>query len=286
MMKRIHTLFMPYILWVLIAFVLRFVWGIIKHDLPGFSIQSLQCFFTSNGALRLFYDRPIVEWCSSTLGYAVDISKPINGPLWYVRELIVLVILSPLIWKVIKISSNYIIVVFGLLFLLNVGLPFVLISPTALFFFSAGASFSIGDNDFLNVFHRYKVLSFTGSAVFLLLPFLIIKPIWNDFFYRCFVLSNVVMMFNLVYELYDADRIHPYKLLTESSFFIYACHSVLITEISNFLLWRALPITVEWMSVLKVFLRPAVAVGISLLIFSIMKKVCPRTLGILTGGRV
>ena len=46
-----------------------------------------------------------------------------------------------------------------------------------------------------------------------------------------------------------------------------------------------LPITAEWMLVLKVFLRPAVTVGICLLIFVVMKKICPKILGLLTGGR-
>lgn len=284
-LKRTNTLLIPYVLWISIAFVLKFVWAILKHDLPGFSIQSLQCFFTCNGALRLFYDRPIVEWCGSVLGYAVDASKPIDGPLWYVRELIVLVLLSPLIWKAIKVSRYYVVALFGICYLLIIGLPFVLISPTALFFFSAGAAFTIGGKDFLNVFHRYKVLSFSASAIFLFLTFLITDSLWNGLVHRCFVLSNVVMIFNIVSDIYDAGRIHPNKLLTDSSFFIYAGHVVLITELSNFFLWRVLPITTEWMAVLKVFLRPAVAVGICLLIFSIMRKICPKTLSVLTGGR-
>lgn len=284
-LKRIKTLLLPYVLWILIAFVLKFVRSILKHELPKLSITSLQCFFTSNGALRMFFDRPLEEWSISILGYAVDASKPIDAPLWYIRELIVLVLLSPLIWKAIKVSSSYVLAVFGILYLLNVGLPFVLISPTALFFFGAGAAFTIDGKDFLNAFHRYKVLSFAASAIFLFLSFLITDSLWNGLVFRCFVLSNVVMIFNIVSDMYDAGRIRPNQLLTDSSFFIYAGHAVLITEISNFLLWRALPITTEWMALLKVFLRPAIAVGICLLIFSIMRKTCPKTLSVLTGGR-
>lgn len=284
-LKRINTLFIPYVLWVSIDFIMKYVRAVLKHELPGFNIQSLQCFFTSNGSLRFLYDRPIVEWSDSILGYAVDISKPIDAPLWYVRELIVLVLLSPVIWKTIKITSNNIIAVFGILYLLNVGLPFVLISPTALFFFSAGAAFTIGGKDFLNVFHRYKVPSLAASAIFLFLSFLIIDSLWNGLIFRCFVLSNVVLVFNIISDVVDAGRIRPNQLLTDSSFFIYAGHAVLITEISNFLLWRIFPITTEWMALLKVFLRPAIAVGICLLIFSIMKKICPKTLSVLTGGR-
>lgn len=81
---------------------------------------------------------------------------------------------------------------------------------------------------------------------------------------RLFVIVSVVAVFNLVGDLYDKG-LRPVGILTDSSFFIYASHLVLITEISNFLLWRILPITAEWMLVLKVFLRPAVAVGICLL---------------------
>ncbi len=284
--KRIKSLFIPFVLWIAVTFVLKFAWGIFKHELPGFSISAIKNYFISRGGLRMFYDRPIVEFANSFLGYTVDASKPLDGPLWYVRDLIVLVLLSPVIWTILNKSRYYAVAILGLIYLLFIGFPFVLVSPTGLFFFSAGAAFSMSGKDFLETFRKFKLPSIILSIIFLVMAFVITNPIWNDLVYRLFVISTVVTIFNVTAGLYDAGRIKPVKLLTDSSFFIYASHAVLITEISNFLLWRALPITAEWMLVLKIFLRPAVAVGICLLIFVVMRKICPKILGLLTGGRI
>lgn len=283
--KRIKSLFVPFVLWIAVAFVLKFAWGVLKHELPGFSISAIKDYFISSGGLRIFYDKPITEFSDSFLGFSVDASKPLDGPLWYVRDLIVLVLLSPVIWTILKKSRYYAVAILGLIYLLFIGFPFVLVSPTGLFFFSAGAAFSMSGKDFLETFKKFKQPSIILSLIFLVLAFAITNPIWNDLVYRLFVISTVVTIFNLTAGLYDAGRIKPIKLLTDSSFFIYASHAVLITEISNFLLWRTLPITAEWMLVLKVFLRPAVTVGICLLIFVVMRKICPKILGLLTGGR-
>lgn len=283
--KRIRTLFLPFVLWIAITFIMKFVWGILKNEIQGFNITALLDFFASNGAFRMFYDRPLVEYSDSVLGYAVNESKPLDGPLWYVRDLMVLVILSPLIWKFIKKAGQYAILTFLGIYLLIIGLPFVLISPVSLFFYSFGAAFSISGKDFLEYFKRFRIPSYIISSIFLVLSIMIVHPVWSGVIHRCFIIASVIAIFNLTVYLYDAGRLKPVKLLTDSSFFIYASHAVLITEISNFLLWRILPITAEWMLVLKVFLRPAVAVGICLFIFVAMRKICPKTLGALTGGR-
>lgn len=283
--KRGKTLFIPYILWIVIAFVFKFLWGILKKEFVQNGFFGIKEYFVRQGGLRIFYDRPLIIYDKSILGYLVDSSKPIDGPLWYVRELMILVLLSPVIWRVLKVTGNYALLGLGTIFLLFIGLPFVLVSPTSLFFFSIGAAFSISGKDFLECFRKWNIVSCIFSAVFLALSFVIEDPLWNELVSRCFVMAGVVMMSNLIADLYDAGRIKPVQLFTDSSFFIYVSHAVLITEISNFLLWRVFPITAEWMLILKVFLRPAVAVGICLLLFVAMKKICPKFLCLLTGGR-
>lgn len=283
--NRARTLLLPFILWIVIDFVMKYVWAILKHELPDFSFATFCEFLSDNGYLRIFYDRPLVEYSDSILGYAVDASKPIDGPLWYVRELIVLVLLAPAIWKALKATRYYAIAIFGILYLFNIGLPFVLVSPTGLFFFSLGAAFSIAEQDFLNVFKKFRLVSYILYGVLLLLCFVISDMILNALVFRCFVMVGVVMIFNLATSCYDVAKIKPVNILTNSSFFVYAGHAVLITEISNYLLWHALPFVTEWILVLKVFLRPVVSVGICLFIFVTMRRFCPKLLGALTGGR-
>lgn len=282
--KRARTLLIPFLLWIIIDFVAKYLWGVMKSEIDGFSLLSFKTFFFDSGGLRMFWDRPLVEYNNSLLGYLVDSSKPIDGPLWYVRDLMVMVLFAPLIWKMLKSTRYYALAALCAIYLFFIGFPFVLVSPIALFFFSFGASFSISGKDFLEVFRSIRFLSYSLSVILLALSFIIEGPVWGELITRMFVVVSVVALFNLVSDLYDKGQ-RPAKLLTDSSFFIYASHTVLITEISNFILWRALPIMAEWMLVLKVFLRPAVTVGLCLLLFVIMKKICPKTLSLLTGGR-
>ena len=282
--KRIRTLFVPFILWIIIDFIAKYVWGVMHAECPAINISTFKQFFFDSGGMRMFIDRPQITYEPSVLGYMVDTSKPINGPMWYVRDLMVMVILSPLILKLLNVACNYALIAFFLIYVLFIGLPFILVSPTALFFFSMGAFFSINGKDFLNIISRFKVLSYVLSIAMLVMAFLVESQLLGGLVYRLYIISTVVAIFNLFSDLYEKG-VRPVKLLTDSSFFIYASHAVLITEISNFILWRTLPITTEWMLVLKVFLRPAVTVGLCLLLFVAMKKICPKTLGLLTGGR-
>ena len=282
--KRVRTLLVPFLIWIVIDFAAKFVCGILKSEIDGFSLAALGEFFAQLGGLRIFWDRPIQEYVSSIFAYSVDISKPIDVPMWYVRDLLVMVLLSPIVWKTLKFARIYALVVLCLIYILFIGFPFVLVTPTALFFFSLGAYFSVYGQSCIERFGKFRVLSYLLSLALFVLTSFVRDSLMGDIMLRLFVIVSVVAVFNLVSDLYDRG-LRPVGVLTDSSFFIYASHAVLITEISNFLLWRILPITAEWMLVLKVFLRPAVAVGICLFIFVAMRKICPKTLGALTGGR-
>lgn len=284
--KRARTLLVPFLLWIALDFVAKYVWGIAKSEVAGgLGLASLQDFFCNEGGLRMFWDRPQHTSTVNLLGLILDTSKPINGPMWYVRDLMVMMVFAPLIWWLLKVTRGWIITVFFLLHTFDIGFPFILFSPTALFFFSVGAVFSIRGTEFLDAMRRWRLPSYLTAALLLTGVLALDGSLWGEVVFRIFVCIGVVACFCAVDALYGAGCIRECKLLTDSSFFIYASHAVLITEISNFLLWRALPITAEWMLVLKVFLRPAVAVGICLLLYVGMKKFAPRTLGILTGGR-
>lgn len=288
MKKRMKTLLLPYVLWIVIDFFAKFVFGILSSEIPGFDFSSLKDFFVNSGGFRIFYDRPIQDWDCSVLGYRIPSGKPIDGPLWYIRDLIIVMCLAPAIWAYLKQSNNLGLILLAVMYVLFVGIPLSGFSIIALFFFSVGAAFSMNGKTFMLVFKHYNLLSYALSAV-LLVALLFLSSKTSDVLagvlQRLFVIAASVALINIADALYERGVIHPVQLLVNSSFFVYASHAVLITEFANYFLWHILPFENEPVFLAKVFLRPLVAWSICIGLFLIFKKLAPRTLNVLTGHR-
>lgn len=286
--KRTKTLLLPFVLWIVIDFLAKFVFGVLMSEIPGFDFSSLKDFFVSSGGFRIFYDRPVQDYEKSVLGYWIPLCKPIDGPMWYVRDLFIVMCMAPAIWPFLTYTNNRGLVLLAVMYVLSVGIPLSGFSITALFFFSTGAAFSISSKTFVQVFKKYNYLSYVLSVIFLVAnlflsttSFVILAGVVQ----RLFVITGSVAIFNIVDALHDRGSIQPIPLLVNSSFFVYACHTVLITEFSNFILWHILPFENEPIFLAKVFLRPLFAWGICIGLFAALKKLAPRTLNALTGNR-
>lgn len=285
MKTRVSTLLIPFLLWIILDFAAKYIWGIAKGDIGGFSVSSIWDFFCHSGSLRIFWDRPHHTYSINLLGWTLDTSKPINAPMWYVRDLMMLIMVAPAIWWILKVSRYRVLAVFFLLNTFDIGFPFILFSPTAIFFFSVGAAFSMSGTDFLDKFQRFSLPSYIVAAILIIVVLILDGSMIGDAVYRLFVCAGVIACFCIVDSLYVHGRVREHRILIDSSFFVYASHAVLIMEISNFILWRLMPATTTWILVLKVFLRPIVTICICISLYIVMKKHVPRTLALLTGGR-
>lgn len=143
--RRFRTLMIPYFLWNSIALMKVFI---IK--LPLFSAlfpnaYKIDICFSLGRLFDTFFfnENGVVIYPDST-GIIVDNPQPIDGPLWYVRDLFSMIIISPIIYMAIcKFRRLFLIIVSLLWFYMtditNKGYPVQL--ATALFFFSWGGVF-------------------------------------------------------------------------------------------------------------------------------------------------
>ena len=285
--KRLKTLLLPYLCWIAIAFVFKFISGYLHSEIASFDLASVKSYFLSSGGFRMFYDQPFQEFSQTILGTDIIHTRPINGPLWFVRDLMAMCVLAPLLFWLIRRGGRIFIGILAALFVLNIEIPVPGFSASALLFFSAGAYFSINNLYFTVELKKIDRWSYILSIIFLCVIFALKATPYRlacEISCNMFALTAAVAAMNLACGLVTGGSVTECKILTSSSFFIYAAHS-LVMDLANFLLWRSLPFTAEWVLVLKVFLRPAVTVGICLLIFVTMRKLCPKFLGLLTGGR-
>lgn len=204
--------------------------------------------------------------------------SPIDYPLWFLRDLIMIVIVSPIIFYFVKRIGFP-----GVVMLFFLCMPFDLES---LFYFTV-AWMRIESKDPVELFSRFKWWSYALATILLVAIALTYREhhVAYGFIKYAFVAAGVCASFCFASTLLDngVAKVRPW--LAQASFFVYCSHAVLILhDISNYIVLHLLPGTVG-MACVGLFLRAALAIGICLGLYWLMERMTPRTLALLTGGR-
>lgn len=246
--KRFKTLLVPYVLWnVLAAVYIHF----------------------SVGMCWRFYDIFIA---------------PANFPLWFLRNLIILNIILPVIFlycKCLKESG----LVFLLLFFLFQSLFSVSDEFTvqSLFFFYLGFYLGLKKMSINSVPKWF--LSFNFSLFCVL--FAVLQFYWrHDLIVvrQLFLLTGVIVMIHVAYRVSQYRGCRWLMLLSSSSFFIYAAHKLGPTYISKTVLRYCLP-GFEATNLIVFILAPLLTVLICAVIYFLVRGICPKILYLFTGGK-
>ena len=98
--KRIGSLLVPYLLWNVIAFAGYFVTRFSGHIIKGAPMPNILAELGERGWLRIFWDRCLygeIRTAKMNLfGFAVSTSTPMNEPTWFLRDLMVVILFTPL----------------------------------------------------------------------------------------------------------------------------------------------------------------------------------------------
>ena len=143
--KRVSSLLIPYIIWNAIAIAMLYVKYEIIEKTPLTFIDYMSGFW--DFTQRVGYD-------------------PANGPLWYVHDLMVITLMSPLIYMLTKNkkAAHWYLFILSVLYATNICLPLVGFSNDAFLFFSIGAYIAI---------HNVNITKISGKiGVIMLLLYL------------------------------------------------------------------------------------------------------------------
>lgn len=295
--KRWHSLIIPYFSWIvlLILWTLMFkVGGILLHGKPWVGILD---YFQNNGYLHMLWDSSVWEERTTWLGIETHNSGPALLPFWYMRDLIIMVVISPAIyWFIKKIKFVFIIL---LLVIYTFDIKCSLISGTlacASLFFSIGAYFALKKLDFTEALWKWRHLicpiaillmiyqTYSGSAMgntmsLMIHPWLVIIQS-----FAIIIVASVLCRYQKVYE--------TNKKLARYSFFIYAFHPFILTyEIKAFkkialLVDNQILISDTWyMMTLNYIAIPLICVGVCIGIYRFMLKFIPDVLEMIVGER-
>ena len=162
--SRIHTLLIPYLLWIIIYIVLTGGYLFFKAWIGRIEWEDVSEWYNNNnGLLGMFWLSNEWGWDRLNLsGFPTPMGGPIAGPLWYIRNLMVLVILTPLIYIAIKRLKKWWLFFLAALYLGGVYLYIPGLRETDLLFFSIGAYLGVNKLSF-TVLYKYRFILYPMS---------------------------------------------------------------------------------------------------------------------------
>ncbi|SNU03305.1 Acyltransferase family protein [Prevotellaceae bacterium MN60] len=289
--KRTKSLVIPYLVWNLLFFIIPFVVvPIIRGD--GFDMQSLQC----RGYWRIFWDNNLYGATEINRAniFGMNMPKggcPIDGPLWFIRDLILLNILAPIIYWFTRYTKLIFIFILGGLMILDVWIPIRFLSVTGVFCYSLGCWIAInrksisdmGLSEFLS--HSICVMSIILFFVSVVLLKINVSPAILGIAIRCFVVTSLVLVLRLTLKGVTNHLLKSYSLLAGSSFFVFALHNGYVMAICNTITSRFLSTNNAMTSLLGYMICALIVSCICVLIYWFIRKYIPSLLIVLSGGR-
>jgi fucose 4-O-acetylase-like acetyltransferase len=265
--KRIRTLLIPYLLWNLITFLYQIGGRLIVRGRYNCNwIEEI-------GGMGIFWD--------TGNGY------PHNIPLWFLRNLIVLVALSPLIFYYIRKLKLLGIVVLYILFLSDMWMNVAGLEIVGFFYFSMGAYFSINRKPIECFFNKYWQLCILISIPLLIVMVLTYgdRPILYPYIKRLFTPLGLIGLFGFSIYMFQLEKLKVNIKLSRSTFFIYAAHGTIVLPIIRSLFDRIIQGHSQLFLIVKYFSAPIVSVILLVWLYSLLNKFSPQLLSVLTGER-
>lgn len=269
--KRVKTLLLPYILWNLLAIAL--LWG--KNTVG----QALGLGFAYNETEMLTV---------SSYNIFQLIILPIDGPLWYLREIIILSLASPLVYWLVRhkyIGGVVLTALFAYPFLSKI--PYYAVWGTHIpLFFILGSYLGYHKRSLL-VGGRVKYLSYALGLIY---------PAYRIWFVDVWFLSqyaNILLLFwvvaaiNIGIDLYNKKPELSRRLagFTPAVFFMYAAHAILIINLIRGTVYSILPWDDAWEKIIALIVTSILAPIVTYVAYRVLSKYFPRISESLSGGR-
>ncbi|MGM9695095.1 MAG: acyltransferase family protein [Alloprevotella sp.] len=274
--KRSMTLLLPYVVWNLLAFLMTplktlFQGGDWKALLLNFSPLDVFCGSLSTETSVNLWGMTV--WASS---------HPQLEPLWFVRDLMVIVLFAPLLHFLLRRVP-----VLFLIGLSAVGLFQLWVKPFGMtmagwFYFSLGAVFSIHGLCPIETTRRLLRPALLVAALTLIWNTLPQNTVWKlpdllpeGLSYHLYKLSAMVVLLHAA-RAYTRRRA-PHPWLSKSSFFIYASHSIVLFPVTT-LLWQLTLGEPPLVALAAYVVSTVIAVSICLVGYRVLQRWLPRPL--------
>lgn len=266
LIKRFHSLLIPYILWNIFVGIFQYISQKYLNEI-------------TSGGKSFILDYKWYEWIKIFWNFTDG--TPICNQFWFIRDLMVIVIISPLIYFFIKKTKIYGLLLIFILYLTN-SLPkfsFYTVEP---YYFFLGAYFSINKIDIVDFSTQYFKNKIWLYSVLLLLSVLISYqyiPLNNNYFHKLTVLIGIFLSFSIIRNLLANGTIITRNKLADSTFFLYAYH-MLPTSLLCKLWIKYLQPNTSFELILSFILIDSIIVIIGYYLYNILRNMMPNFMAI------
>lgn len=239
-------------------------------------------FIVSLTALHVYRGNTDISFLSVIRGFWDNGSSfPADPPLWFMRDLLVVVVFSPVVFWAIKKFSAFFPILLGVLYVSAwPTIPFVGVNARAFFFFSVGAYFSIKNIDFVEKIHTdYRLIIYWILYVAILGMYLYLDKGW---ILRLSVVFAIVPMVATVKKFVRDDKPIQHKYVV-STVFIYMYHYYVAV-----VAWRVFAIMtgVSEVALFVNFFAGAITTVVGMLfLYLMLSKFFPKFTSVIVGGR-
>lgn len=268
---RFFSLLIPYLLWNALLLALHIVAFMVGYpqDINGKSIAD----YTVVDYLRAFWDRG---------SYDNGNFVPILCPFWYIRNLLIMSILSPVIYFIIIFLKEFFLIAVAIWWLFTPHNAFI--SQTILFF-CFGAYYSIIGKNPLELFSKYKLFILL-CCIFFAISDIVVHTIYlthiNLQIHRLALIFNIPALFLLAD--YCLQRGLTSKNLSNAAFIVFSVHYPIVV-IMRKICAAKLGYASDLIHIPLYFVCVILATLISILIYICMDRYCPKVKNILSGNR-
>jgi hypothetical protein len=154
-----------------------------------------------------------------------------------------------------------------------------------IFFFTLGAFFSIHGKNMVMELRRFSYFWYILTPVLLVLSTYYVGSPKQIMFLHGFTISGVINAVNIASYLVERQITKPIPFLTNSTFFVYVTHTILILTYVNILFDKIVGKKGPGILIIKYFSVSIAIVFVCLSLYWLMKKFTPKLLFILTGSR-
>lgn len=274
--SRFFTLFIPYIIWNIIPLFVIVGECVAQHYDSSNLVQELK--FSLQGKFpQMFWG--LNKWGGGSTG-------PLNLPLYYLRDLMCMCLVAPIVFVFCK-KTKW--VGICLLILLNtIGfVPSVSgFRNTGITFFTLGACMSIMHKDIVDEFCKLGKYLLVPSLLFIpiILGGVQVNTTMSGYIDRSFSVVGLVSLFWIVRKLSDMNLFAFPKVFVESIFFTYAAHEGLsLLFLSAFMSQMLIPSSSAFMIVLQYLFSIVLVIAMCLLIYLGLKRFAPGVCSLLNG---
>lgn len=286
--NRVRSLLIPFVVWNVIAVIIQMV-----RTLPCLAsifpnAYKIQFDFSLSAILEIFWDASkgmiILPNTEADLTNSI---YPQDVPLWFVRDLMIVVLCTPLLYWMLRRTRHYLVLLLGALwFMPNDGVTHLNQLLTAFFFFSWGAYMSINRKDMLQMFSRFFRLS---VVIYVLLGVAHVVaahcyPEACPIIKKLNVFAGLFFAYNVSAWLLRHNICKASPFLAASSFFIYVSHILICGNMVRvcFVLFQP----ESDLSMLSMFLLSILLTVLLLLsVFYLLRRYLPSFLKVVAGRK-